>query len=153
MRQSKQPLLRVVYLSRNAISKSSEEMKWEIDGILEQSQRNNARVGVTGALIFNLGVFGQVLEGPTDAVEEIFDRIQSDPRHHDVAVLDLRRIETQTFPQWSMGFVGLDQASAHLFADMGDDAFQAARRLGGESILEKLQGLALKRELRTRVAA
>ena len=153
MIQTKQSLLRVVYLSRNAISMSSEEMKWEIDGILEQSQRNNALVEVTGALVFNLGVFGQVLEGPMDAVEETFDRIQGDARHHDVTVLELRRIEARTFPEWSMGFVGLDDAAVRLFGGMSGEAFQEARRLGGEPILDALQGVALKKELRWRAAA
>ena len=51
--------------------------------ILRTSRRNNAEVGVTGALMFNGGAFAQVLEGPRRGVESTFERIQRDQRHGD----------------------------------------------------------------------
>jgi hypothetical protein len=101
-------LIRIVYVSRAVAD-------WDtrpdggargIEGILATSRRNNRRAGLTGALIYNRSVFGQVLEGPERAVEETALRIEADPRHHDMRVLDLRAVPAPAFADWSMGFVG-----------------------------------------------
>lgn len=55
-------LYHLVYYSRNRIPAGA-DLHAEIDSILKASQRNNSRAQVTGALIFNKGVFAQVLEG------------------------------------------------------------------------------------------
>lgn len=67
-------LYRLVYYSRNTIMGLTEKIRASVDQILETSQRNNADVGVTGALMFTDGLFAQVLEGQRDAVETVFER-------------------------------------------------------------------------------
>lgn len=99
-------IYRLVYTSRNFLEGGEEEQKAAIAGLLAVSKRNNARVGVTGALLFNGGSFAQVLEGSRAAVESTFERIQRDPRHSDVAVLQCDPVASRGFPNWSMGFVG-----------------------------------------------
>lgn len=99
-------IYRLVYTSRNLLEGGEEEQKAAIAGLLAVSKRNNARVGVTGALLFNGGSFAQVLEGSRAAVEATFERIQRDPRHSDVAVLQCEPVAARGFPNWSMGFVG-----------------------------------------------
>ena len=99
-------LYRLVYTSRNLLDGGEEEQKAAIAGLLAVSKRNNARVGVTGALLFNGGSFAQVLEGSRAAVEATFERIQRDPRHSDVSVLQCEPVAARGFPNWSMGFVG-----------------------------------------------
>ena len=47
-----------------------------IGQILAVSRRNNARAGITGALMYSGSAFAQVLEVPRLAVEAIFERIQ-----------------------------------------------------------------------------
>ena len=99
-------LYRLVYTSRNFMEGGEEEQKAAVAGILAVSKRNNARVGVTGALLFNRGSFAQVLEGSKAAVETTFERIQRDTRHSDVAVLQCEPVTARAFPNWSMGFIG-----------------------------------------------
>ncbi len=144
-------LLRIVYFSRNTIELPANEMAWEIDRILDVSQANNGHVGVTGALMFNDGVFGQVLEGPRDAVEDTFERIQLDDRHSDVTVLDISTITARSFAQWSMGFVGSGGVK-----DVYDGVTSIAdfdiSLLSGEEIYGLLHALTLKNEVRTRAA-
>ena len=53
-------LHRLVYYSRNRILGTPLQVAAEVDGILAASRRNNSRVGVTGALIFNDGIFGTI---------------------------------------------------------------------------------------------
>jgi hypothetical protein len=58
-----------------------------------------------GTLLFNRGCFAQVLEGPREAVERTFERIQRDPRHADVMPLEFAPVARRGFPSWSMAFV------------------------------------------------
>lgn len=145
-------LLRVVYFSYQNSDTDHKMMAWEIDKILEKSQLNNGRLDVTGALIFNAGVFGQVLEGPIDAVEETFERIQMDERHDNITILDTSRITMRSFPRWSMGFVGSDRVSAELFGGIGSKTDFDISRLNGQQMFETLHALTLKNEISNRAA-
>ena len=98
-------LYQVLYCSRNVVDECDRSAN-EIDNILAKSRANNVRDGITGGLLFTDGCFAQVLEGPFDAVEQTFDRIQCDERHRDITVLQSGRIAARDFPDWSMGFAG-----------------------------------------------
>lgn len=136
-------LTRVVYFSRSAMPENLDELEREIDRILTLSQRNNAEAGVTGALVFSNGAFGQLLEGPTDAVEEIFERIQSDERHHDVTVLDLKLVARREFPEWSMGYVGSRPSHAAAFSVREDLSLESKN---GDGVVQLLRRLACEHE-------
>ena len=47
----------------------------DLKGILAASQRNNQRVGITGALCLSSGIFLQQLEGDRTAVNTLYHRI------------------------------------------------------------------------------
>jgi hypothetical protein len=142
------PLYRLVYYSRNVIRGPQADIASEIDGILATSQRNNARVGVTGALIFNAGIFAQVLEGSQRAIEETFERIQRDPRHGEVMVLAFERAASRGFPTWSMGFLGRSVEGQDLFGRIGDASGFEPKRLQGEKIFDILRDMAVEEESR-----
>lgn len=112
------PLFRLIYTSRNLLGGSEDEQAAAVAGILAASKRNNARVGVTGALLFNAGAFAQVLEGPREAVEATFERIQRDPRHSDVSVLQCEPTTARGFPNWSMAFAGYSERGRALWGEM-----------------------------------
>lgn len=152
MRTNDPDLLRVVYFSHHTSGMTPEWMAWDIDTILEKSQINNERADVTGALIFNRGVFGQVLEGPIAAVEDTFERIQLDERHDQITVLDLSRVSERAFANWSMGFVGTDCVAAELFGNIGRATDFDIASLSGQQIFEALHALALKKEIVGRAA-
>jgi Sensors of blue-light using FAD len=71
-------------------------------GILSTARRNNARDGITGALICREDLFLQLLEGPRDVVTSAFSRILRDDRHVEVVNLWSGDFETRLFPEWSM---------------------------------------------------
>ena len=143
-------LTRVVYLSRNALELEPDEMVSAINEILEVSQDRNARSGVTGALLFNRGFFGQILEGTADAVEETYERIQNDDRHHDVALLDVRTIPERAFASWSMGFVGSDSALRDAAASSLDRTGFDIATLSADEMFTVLSSLAHEREIANR---
>ncbi len=136
---------RLVYYSKNRLA-DGPLTAWTIRDILSASRTNNARVGVTGALMFNAGCFAQVLEGPQQAVEETFERIQQDERHGDVSLLDFGPVEGCAFKTWSMGFVGSSDAGRARFAGIAGESGFNPNRFTGDRLFETLHRLALKEE-------
>ena len=79
---------------------------------MAEAQAHNPQKGVTGVLCFSGGVFMQVLEGPTAAVQALLARIAADTRHQGLVTLDAGPLATRQFEAWSMGYadLGLDNA-------------------------------------------
>lgn len=75
-----------------------------VESILHTARENNARLGVTGMLIFQDGVFFQLLEGEKDVVLNLYGRICSDLRHQFQRVLVKQESNSRVFGNWSMGF-------------------------------------------------
>ncbi len=71
-------------------------------GILTVARRNNARDGITGALICREDIYLQLLEGGQTEVHAAFDRIIRDDRHTDIKLLWTGETETRLFPHWAM---------------------------------------------------
>lgn len=139
-------LNRLVYYSRNRMNGEERALRSAIDTILATSRRNNDEVGVTGALMFNAGCFAQVLEGPRDAVEEVFERIQQDDRHGDVSLLSFGPVGERAFPNWSMGFVGASTTEADSYGHIGRESGFDPSRMSGDALFEALHRLALEEE-------
>ncbi|MCJ2117290.1 BLUF domain-containing protein [Methylobacterium sp. J-001] len=139
-------LYRLVYASKNLLEMSEAEASAAIAQILETSQRNNAKVEVTGALLFNGGAFAQVLEGPRRAVESTFERIQRDERHGEVTVLQCGPAERRGFPNWSMGFVGHSARGRALWSGLAAESGFDLSRLDGDAVFTTLHSLVLDDE-------
>ncbi len=133
-------LYRLVYFSRNHLPGPPEDQEREVAAILDVSRRNNPRASVTGALMFNAGCFGQVLEGPQAAVEATFERIQRDLRHGDVTLLAFEWIAARGFPNWSMAYVGAREDGSAFDAIGRGTGFDPSR-MAKEELLGHLSGL------------
>ena len=96
---------KILYRSKNLIEGEDAKREAEITQILQTARRKNKEQNVTGALLFNSGYFAQALEGPRLAIEQIFERIQRDPRHGDVTALSSQPNGHIDFPEWSMAYV------------------------------------------------
>lgn len=96
-----------------------------LNGILLQARRNNARDGLTGALVVRRDLYLQLLEGPEAAVQATFARIKRDNRHLAVKVLSCAPAELRLFPDWTMRD---DPAQSWLWseAEVGDGALDRA---------------------------
>lgn len=105
-------LYRIIYMSRNEMLGTAEEIEQSVAGILETSRLNNRKVDVSGVLMFNNGGFVQVLEGPLENVTKTFERIQCDTRHGEVVVLEAGEVAERSFSDWAMGYVGSDSHDA-----------------------------------------
>lgn len=139
-------LYRLVYTSRNLFQGSENETSAVVTQILAASQRNNARSGVTGALMFNAGAFAQVLEGPRQSVEATLERIQRDPRHGDVMVLQCAPVDDRKFPNWSMTFVGQSARGRTMWSTLAADSGFDIARFNGDDVFAMLHNLILEEE-------
>jgi hypothetical protein len=137
---------RLVYYSRNLVAADAPAFAANVEVILAKSRANNARDGITGALMFNAGCFAQVLEGPLDQVEATFERIQQDERHGEVSLLALEPIETRSFPNWAMGFVGLSEEGSAQFAFVGTSSDFDLSRFSGDELHTILRDLTIEEE-------
>ncbi|MBN1667509.1 MAG: diguanylate phosphodiesterase [Anaerolineales bacterium] len=91
----------------------------ELADLLCVGRRNNAKVDITGMLLYSQGSFFQVLEGDEQSVERLFSTIQQDPRHHSITVIVREPIASRSFSNWCMGFAEITSSEAGVL--MGDD--------------------------------
>ena len=79
------------------------------DTLLDQSRRNNPKLGVTGLLCIADDIFIQVIEGGRDEVCDLFNTIVRDDRHTQVRLLIYEEISERQFGNWTMGQVDTDK--------------------------------------------
>ncbi|MGI4831218.1 MAG: BLUF domain-containing protein [Janthinobacterium lividum] len=139
-------IYQIVYCSRYRIVGSSAEMANEVSHILLSAQTNNAKVGVTGGLLFNTVFFAQVLEGRMDAVEQIFERIQRDQRHSDLTILQSGYVGIRNFPEWSMAFAGTMTEQSHPFVTATLSTAAESPSEAGQEVLSLLRTLVIQEE-------
>ncbi|MET4107643.1 BLUF domain-containing protein [Hymenobacter sp. UYP22] len=96
----------IVYLSR-AVHPLSDQ---DLQELLTQSRRDNARHGITGILFYSHGHIAQLFEGEPEVADSLFERIARDGRHSDVHKLVDRPITARSFPSWAMAFHPLEPA-------------------------------------------
>ena len=80
-----------------------------LEKIMVVSRRNNQKLGVTGALCHSPRGFLQILEGPANTVNELYNRIVKDTRHSAVTLLEYAPIPYRDFENWSMAYFRADE--------------------------------------------
>ena len=74
--------------------------------LLYHSYLRNLKLEITGALIFENNQFGQVIEGPEDVIESLWEKIQKDDRHKNIRLIERKSIDSRSFQKWTMVFQG-----------------------------------------------
>lgn len=101
------PLYRLAYAS--LVNKKLN--KTDLRSILSTSVVNNTRDNLTGALLFNSGIFLQALEGSRSTLNAAFRRISKDERHERVEIIGMGPAEDRLFKAWRMGLIENNAAS------------------------------------------
>lgn len=110
--------------------------------LLLQARAFNAQAGIGGMLLHQDGLFMQLLEGPVAAVDRLYARIASDPRHCEVRLLVRAERHMPLLPSWRMAwaeapvdgelpvFAGLetDHTALDLLERAGSDRVAATMR-------------------------
>jgi hypothetical protein len=93
-------LERLVYTSRETEPLGT----LSLFNLLNLSRQNNASRQITGHLLYADGVFTQCIEGPADAIDQLWQSLQRDTRHADLQVLSRGPVQERRFTDWSMAF-------------------------------------------------
>jgi hypothetical protein len=80
-------------------------------GILSTARRNNLQNKISGALICRHDIYLQLIEGPADLVDALYDRICCDDRHTNIEKLLEEDVSERMFGAWAM----LDDEAPSLF--------------------------------------
>ncbi len=105
----------------------------DLSKIIVNSRGFNATYHITGVLLFDGAMFYQYLEGPSEPLADVRQRIEASRNHTDIQVLlDGMPNTPGAFPSWSLGYLMLDEPahSLHAFVMPADhtalvDAFAA----------------------------
>lgn len=76
----------------------------ELIALLNNCKEKNQARHISGMLLYMEGCFFQVLEGNRDVIEQLFEKIAKDDRHHHVIKLIAEPIKARAFGNWTMGF-------------------------------------------------
>ena len=98
-------MIRITYLSQA----TSDFAAIDLIYLLEQCHLNNPKRGLTGLLIFGNNTFLQTIEGETNVVEELLEKISKDKRHTKFQILSKQSIEKRQYSNWAMGFEKLTE--------------------------------------------
>lgn len=71
------------------------------------AQMKNAEHKITGIIISSDQFYLQLIEGNRDKVNQLYNNILKDPRHHDMVLLRYNEVRNREFDNWSMAHVPL----------------------------------------------
>lgn len=86
------------------VSSGSKLFDLQLLSILKNSENNNKIHKITGLLLLDNGNIMQYLEGPQISINQLYKRIEYDPRHSNIIKIIQEPIEARMFPEWHMGF-------------------------------------------------
>ena len=98
--ETKSALERLVYASRAAEPLGT----LDLFNLLNQAREKNARLGITGHLLYADGLYTQCIEGPPEAIEALWQVLLKDPRHEAISVLSRQPVTARRFEEWAMAF-------------------------------------------------
>jgi hypothetical protein len=100
-------MIELVYVSKAQKRFNSDELK----KMLSVFRKNNQAKEITGLFLYDgYGTFIQVLEGHSNVVKPLYEKISNDTRHSRVNLLGENEIQERSFPDWRMGFKNLEQS-------------------------------------------
>lgn len=110
--------IRLAYFSRNRLA--TQNLPMQIAQLMTVSVANNARDGITGALIYDSAWFAQILEGPEQPISTTFERILRDTRHSDVSLIGMQPVSRRQFGTYPMVSAARGDDNLDLFRHYGD---------------------------------
>ena len=115
-------MLQLCYASERI--ESEQELLQELSDILATARNFNQQHQFHGVLYYSHGKFFQCLEGQTEIVESLFQRISRDARHHNVLRFEDAIVEQSHFSEWSMKYVHKHSEISSLFSRLGFKQFE-----------------------------
>ena len=109
-----------VYKTLIYVSQTDKAISYEESlRILNTSWKKNRKNNIGGVLIYDRNFFVQLLNGPIDKVDRIFERISQDERHHTIRLLGEAVSNEIEFDEWNMGFLPKMDVISDMFDECG----------------------------------
>ncbi|MES2408008.1 MAG: BLUF domain-containing protein [Pseudomonadota bacterium] len=109
--------------------------------LLTQSREKNARLNITGLLVYNNREFMQLLEGKKNDIFTLYDTIVNDRRHQQVQLLWDGEIEGRSFLDWSMAFLNMANMAPEMLKSYSrflQDGLSSLHLTGNKSVGKRL---------------
>lgn len=137
------PLSHIMYASAAA----PDFREHQLPELLKKARAANQEQDITGMLLYIGGAFFQILEGNTEVIDAVFDRISRDARHGKVTLVIREPILERDFGGWTMGFSTVDPLEAGKLLGENDFFNEAScvSRLDAGRAKTLLAGLAKRR--------
>lgn len=100
---SEKEIFTLVYVSDATIAVNDAVLK----EILDVSRANNAKLSITGMLLYHKDTFFQALEGDEQEVNKLYEKIKKDKRHERVVTMFTQKSTRRIFNEWSMGHAAI----------------------------------------------
>ncbi|WP_084494889.1 BLUF domain-containing protein [Alkanindiges illinoisensis] len=102
---------RMVYASKATFKpfKAGDSIDKDVKDILTTARRENKKNNLVGALYYGNGCFFQCLEGNQQDIDQLYAKLEKDPRHHELKVLSLEPVEQRSFSSWEMKYATIDR--------------------------------------------
>lgn len=130
------------YRSRINARNADRSLDKDIERILASARRHNTQAGITGALLLADGYYFQILEGPADAVDTTYRRIERDNRHVEPVLLRRRLTQTRLFSDCPMYFSKMLSEPGPRLPDLYRWHAEEPEAIGGEELVDMFSHLA-----------
>ena len=97
-------LYQLIYISRATQAFNHHEL----EALVDQSNNDNQKKDITGNLVYNGGVFLQLLEGDKNEIRALYEKIATDSRHTKVKEIYFSPAKYRLFKKWNMRLVDLE---------------------------------------------
>ncbi|MTE27524.1 BLUF domain-containing protein [Winogradskyella ouciana] len=91
----------VIYQSKS----QSHFAPMDIELMLMKAKRKNKRLKITGCIVYADNKFIQLIQGPKDAIIDLYKEIKADKRHFKVTTLLEQSTEQKIWSDWSMAML------------------------------------------------
>jgi len=132
-----EPYKTLIYVSQAQEATSYEEAT----NILNSSWNKNRKNNVGGVLIYNKHYFVQLINGPVERIDMIFERISQDKRHHTIRVIGEELSAEKEFDEWNMGFLPKHDAITKILEEHGIQEERGLYNAGFENMKNLLKKL------------
>jgi hypothetical protein len=94
----------------------------QLSELLQKARAANERRGLTGMLLHvdSDGSFFQAIEGETEAIDQLLERLILDKRHSHLTTIIREPIAKRSFEEWTMGFSSVSPEKLRQVAGLND---------------------------------
>ncbi len=104
----------LVFIAYKSIFNQAKYTPMDFSKIVSTSRQHNKDKNITGILVFDGVYIFQYIEGISEEIAALYQRICLDERHHEVKLLSKGIINDRKFTHWDMGYYYLNNDESNM---------------------------------------